>query len=327
MVKGHFELPKDLKPIFKTTEESVAIESGMAIVYKELKLKMDTEFGTKGSNSSVVKYGKWIGNPALVFYDFKVEKDALEYFRNPNIIELKHAEFNGEMPWLVLEDGGQSLYNFIKNELSVDLETRLDIVDGVLQGLAKIHRGGWLHGDVKPENILVTRKLIDFGHSVFPNSSDYKGTTFEYAPPEGENISPWADIFQVGLVLACIIKKTMGLGILGTTKSNKKNSRMCYSYDSNGKLITIQPSSSEFLNRITVYHSEGYRFHTNYPEIDQIIARATRKNPVERYKNADEMREELQVFRRKLKEGTTEVGKQSEASIEGAMFQRVRSFS
>ncbi len=308
MVKGNFELPKDLVPVFATTNESVAIESGMALVYKGLILRNDTKFGTRGSNSFVVKYGKWIGNPDLVFDNFEFERKALEYFRDPNVIEIKDANFNGKLPWLVLEDGGLDLYDTAITKKSGNLEKRLKTVEGFLKGLAAIHkREASSHGDVKPENVVEKGKLIDFGHCVMPGYRQYKGTTFSYIPPEEEDISPWADIFQAGLVLACVIKGTSNLGITNRTnvKITPDKKRLCYFYTKDGKLIIDTPDLIQSELRISFYKDEGYKFYLGDDDLDEIIARATRKNPVERYRNATEMLEDLIAFKEKLN-GTTD---------------------
>jgi serine/threonine protein kinase len=64
--------------------------------------------------------------------------------------------------------------------LRLNFKSKLDLCHNVADGLLAMHECGVVHGDVKPENILIfpsrtsdnafVAKLTDFGHSVFANS-------------------------------------------------------------------------------------------------------------------------------------------------------------
>lgn len=77
----------------------------------------------------------------------------------------------------------------------------------LLDALAAVHQTGHAHGDVKPENVLVSHDdncvhLIDFG------LSDSKGGTLAWAAPErlrGEPARPPADVYAVGLMLYALL--------------------------------------------------------------------------------------------------------------------------
>ncbi|MFJ8628999.1 serine/threonine-protein kinase [Kitasatospora sp. NPDC093550] len=91
------------------------------------------------------------------------------------------------------------------------------IVAGICEGLAHLHRSGWVHTDLKPENVLIGRdgevRLSDFGLAI-----ELTGThghcapmgTPDYLPPErwkeplgeqGVKIRPTADIWALGIVI------------------------------------------------------------------------------------------------------------------------------
>jgi len=58
-----------------------------------------------------------------------------------------------------------SLYNYVKNNGKLQLETALDIVRQIKSGLEVLHNCGIIHGDLKPENILVcgiSKKVSEF---------------------------------------------------------------------------------------------------------------------------------------------------------------------
>ena len=91
------------------------------------------------------------------------------------------------------------------------------IVTGICEGLAQLHRSGWVHGDLKPENVLIGRDgevwLSDFGFAVeLTGTHGYAAPmgTLGYLPPErwseplgeqGVLVRPTADIWALGIVI------------------------------------------------------------------------------------------------------------------------------
>ncbi|MFC5143615.1 serine/threonine-protein kinase [Streptomyces aureoversilis] len=90
----------------------------------------------------------------------------------------------------------------------------------ICEGLAHLHRSGWVHGDLKPDNILLmldgSVKLSDFGLAT--ELTGTHGThgyappmgTFDYLPPErwkaplgerGVEVRPSADIWALGIMI------------------------------------------------------------------------------------------------------------------------------
>ena len=94
---------------------------------------------------------------------------------------------------------------------SRELPVSLWLVRQMAQGLEALHRAGWIHGDIQPENVLVSPRghvtLIDLGmaskiHAVAQNP--FRGTR-DYAAPESLSgpfaAIPGMDIFSLGRVL------------------------------------------------------------------------------------------------------------------------------
>ncbi|WP_415949232.1 serine/threonine-protein kinase [Streptomyces sp. KLOTTS4A1] len=90
----------------------------------------------------------------------------------------------------------------------------------ICEGLAHLHRSGWVHGDLKPDNVLLMAdgsvRLSDFGLAT--ELTGTRGThgyappmgTFDYLPPErwkaplgehGVQVRPSADIWALGVVI------------------------------------------------------------------------------------------------------------------------------
>ncbi|MGC0328337.1 hypothetical protein RKD23_001327 [Streptomyces sp. SAI-170] len=116
---------------------------------------------------------------------------------------------------LVMERAAGSLRELL--DAGVPEEDRGRLIEGICEGLAHLHRSGWVHADLKPENVLLGRdgsvKLSDFGLA-----TELTGThgyapplgTLDYLPPErwkaplgaqGVQIRPSADIWALGVVV------------------------------------------------------------------------------------------------------------------------------
>lgn len=119
---------------------------------------------------------------------------------------------------LVMERAGRSLRDLLGTGVTESEGARL--VAEICEGLAHLHRGGWVHGDLKPDNILLMAdgsvKLSDFG--LVTQLTGTHGThgyappmgTFDYLPPErwraplgehGVQVRPSADIWALGITI------------------------------------------------------------------------------------------------------------------------------
>ncbi|WP_405811862.1 serine/threonine protein kinase [Streptomyces sp. NBC_01520] len=116
---------------------------------------------------------------------------------------------------LVMERAAGSLRELV--DAGVPEADRGRLIAGICEGLAHLHRAGWVHADLKPENVLLGRdrsvKLSDFGLA-----TELTGThgyappmgTLDYFPPErwraplgelGVRVRPTADIWALGIVI------------------------------------------------------------------------------------------------------------------------------
>ncbi|MFE0702229.1 serine/threonine-protein kinase [Streptomyces sp. NPDC058872] len=116
---------------------------------------------------------------------------------------------------LVMERAAGSLRELL--DAGVPEADRGRLIAGICEGLAHLHRSGWVHADLKPENVLLgtdgSVKLSDFGLA-----TELTGThgfvpplgTLDYLPPErwraplgelGVQVRPSADIWALGVVI------------------------------------------------------------------------------------------------------------------------------
>ena len=130
---------------------------------------------------------------------------------HPNVVPVLDASVSGSTPYLVMPRiEGPTMQQHLATAFP-PLPVALWLVRQTAQALDAIHTAGWVHGDVKPDNVIVGPRghvtLIDFGfasrvHSV--PSHVYRGTP-DYSAPEtlaGQSaMMPAMDIFSLGRLL------------------------------------------------------------------------------------------------------------------------------
>ncbi|KMQ50215.1 Serine/threonine protein kinase PrkC, regulator of stationary phase [Chitinispirillum alkaliphilum] len=156
---------------------------------------------------------------------FLTEAKILADIHHPNIIEIHHVGYlQQQIPFLELEYiDGMSVKGLIKRFGNLPLPVALSITYFVCQALEYAHTKdytlygkiykGLIHRDVKPENIIISKrgivKLMDFGIAR-PSEIGLKNTetkvmgTLVYLSPEQLNSHPLdqrSDIFSLGTVL------------------------------------------------------------------------------------------------------------------------------
>lgn len=127
---------------------------------------------------------------------------------HPNVVTVFAAGEWGGRPWLAMELlDGVSLRSRLDRPLAVPEAVRvaLDVARGVAAG----HAAGIVHGDLKPENVVLPAdgrvRVVDFGLArLLGDASGTRGGTPEYLAPEvwrGEAPSPASDVWALGILL------------------------------------------------------------------------------------------------------------------------------
>ena len=143
---------------------------------------------------------------------FLDEARALATFRHPNIVRvLRYFRENGTA-YIVMEyESGLSLKRWVPQNAPLTRKAVLSIVGPLLDGLEAVHASGFLHRDIKPDNIYVradgTPVLLDFGAArrVSANRDMTNIVSPGFAPFEQYhsqgNQGPWTDIYSIGAVM------------------------------------------------------------------------------------------------------------------------------
>jgi serine/threonine-protein kinase len=133
---------------------------------------------------------------------------------HPNIVRvLSYGETSGTS-FIVMElVSGISLRRRMRRAIPLSISESVRLIRAVLRGLDVIHMAGYIHRDIKPQNILLeadgTPKITDFGITLrtggirAPGDGTTLGTAAYIAPEQaaGWEIGPQADLYAVGVVL------------------------------------------------------------------------------------------------------------------------------
>jgi len=124
-----------------------------------------------------------------------------------NIIKLD----DGSLALIMSYIPGPTLEQMIERNKKIDPETVCWITQRVLNVLMYLHYHGVIHGDVKPQNIIIQPEshmvvLVDYGLSLIrpKKDSSSKGYTPFFAPPEqikGFTLLPGSDLYSLGMTM------------------------------------------------------------------------------------------------------------------------------
>ena len=144
--------------------------------------------------------------------NFLVEARTLATFRHPNIVRVARFFEANNTAYMVLEyERGKSLREWWCDKGGIPERDLLDLLLPLMHGLATVHAAGFMHRDIKPDNISLRASdgslvLLDFG-SAGPNGGregEMTMVTPGYGPLEqygqGEQ-GPWTDIYALGATL------------------------------------------------------------------------------------------------------------------------------
>jgi hypothetical protein len=138
----------------------------------------------------------------------RAESTTLAALVHPNIVNVRDYFEDADGAYLVMDRiEGASLRQLLSSFGHLTAEQTCGVLSGALSGLAFAHDRGLLHGDLKPENVLVDRaglsKLSDFGQAV-PLGSVASGGSVPYMSPEalrGAPLDARSDLYSMGAVL------------------------------------------------------------------------------------------------------------------------------
>ncbi|KAJ6231530.1 serine/threonine-protein kinase fhke-related [Anaeramoeba flamelloides] len=151
------------------------------------------------------------------------EINVLKDLRHPNIIELKEVYDTEENLYLVMEyvEGGDLFYRISDKHKYQEDEAR-ELFKNILETIKFLHDKGYVHRDLKPDNILLLNKesdtdikLCDFGFArLIPESGEIstKVGTINYRAPETLTVGSFGkecDLWSCGVILYILLSGLM----------------------------------------------------------------------------------------------------------------------
>ncbi|XP_029109495.1 serine/threonine-protein kinase MAK isoform X1 [Scleropages formosus] len=142
------------------------------------------------------------------------EVKSLKKLSHANVVKLKEVIRENDHLYFVFEYMKENLYQLMKDRNKLFPESVIrNIVYQILQGLSFIHKHGFFHRDMKPENLLCMGpelvKIADFGLAreirSRPPYTDYVSTRWYRAPEvllRSSSYSSPIDVWAVGCIMA-----------------------------------------------------------------------------------------------------------------------------
>lgn len=197
---------KNFSHVGKYEVQQLVGEGAMGVVYRALDPMLNRSVAVKVMNDALALDESFRTR-------FLREARAAGSLQHPNVITVYDCgETDGHLYIAMEFVEGTDLEQVIASKVPLTLPEKLDIVIGVLNGLAYAHKRGIVHRDMKPANIRVNEEgralIMDFGIAHTTSSNVTKtglvlGTPNYMAPEQvtGGAITPQTDIFSVGVVL------------------------------------------------------------------------------------------------------------------------------
>lgn len=208
---------------------------------------------------------------------FEFEARAVAGLKHPGLINVYDQGIDDQVVFLVMElvEGG-SLRELLRERGPMPPHAVSAALGPVLGGLGTAHAAGLVHRDVKPENILISDdgdvKIADFGlvravaEAGITSASVILGTAAYLSPEQVESTRADArsDIYSTGVVMFELL--TGRTPFHGDTPLGLAYARLTYDVPAPGDVVDGVPA-----------------------QFDEIVLRATERDPADRYRDGFEM--------------------------------------
>ncbi|MFF9107885.1 protein kinase [Streptomyces sp. NPDC014776] len=266
-------------------------EGGMASVHLAYDAVLDRQVAIKTLHTE-------LGREQAFRERFRREAQAVAKLTHTNIVSVfdtgedtlsdgaTGAGDGAPMPYIVMEyvEGrplGSVLADDIRQYGAMPADKALKITADVLAALEISHEMGLVHRDIKPGNVMMTKrgvvKVMDFGIARAMQSGVTSMTqtgmvvgTPQYLSPEqalGRGVDARSDLYSVGIMLFQLVTGRLPFDA---------DSPLAIAYAH----VQEEPPVPSSINRSLP------------PAVDALIARALKKNPNERFPTAESMRDE-----------------------------------
>ncbi|MVO99226.1 Stk1 family PASTA domain-containing Ser/Thr kinase [Paenibacillus lutrae] len=249
---------------------------GMALVYKGLDILLHRKVAVKMLRQQYVNDEEFIRR-------FRREAQAAASLSHPNVVSIYDVGQEGDVHYIVMEYvEGSTLNELIKERAPLPVEEAVHYGAQISDALEHAHQNEIIHRDIKPHNILIGKngrvKVTDFGIARAATSSTITQTgsvvgSVHYFSPEhakGTNTGEKSDLYSLGIVLYQML--TGELPFHGESPISVALKHLQEDIQDPRNLNPTLPQS-----------------------VENIILKAVRKKPEERYQSARQMTEDLET--------------------------------
>ena len=251
-------------------------EGGMANVYLANDTILDRKVAIKVLRGDLSNDEKFIRR-------FQREALSVSNLSHPNIVEVYDVGEEDGQYYIVMEYiEGKTLKQLLKKRETLSLPEVIDIMLQLTDGLAHAHESYIIHRDIKPQNIMIEDnglvKITDFGIAMALNATQLTQTnsvmgSVHYLPPEqanGKSATVKSDIYSLGILMYELIT--------GSVPFKGDNAVEIALKHMKEKIPSIRKQNP------TIPQS-----------VENIVIKATAKNPRNRYDSVKEMHDDLEI--------------------------------
>lgn len=261
--------------------ESRIASGGTSTVYRGLDVRLDRPVAVKVMDT------RYAGDDQFLTR-FQLEARTVARLKDPGLVAVYDQGMDARHPFLVMEliEGG-TLRELLAERGPMPPHAVAAVLRPVLGGLAAAHRAGLVHRDVKPENVLISDdgdvKIADFGlvravaAAGITSTSVILGTAAYLSPEQVRdgNAGPRSDVYSAGILTYELLT--------GHTPFTG-DSALSIAYR---RLDADVPAPSAAIDGVP-------------PQFDELVARATARDPADRYADAIEMGADLAAIAEEL---------------------------
>jgi serine/threonine-protein kinase len=250
---------------------------GTSTVYRGLDTRLERPVALKVMDS------RYSGDQQFLTR-FQLEARSVARLKDPGLVAVYDQGLDARHPFLVMElvEGG-TLRELLAERGPMPPHAVAAVLRPVLGGLAAAHRAGLVHRDVKPENVLISDqgevKIVDFGlvravaEAGITSASVILGTAAYLSPEQVKdgNAGPRSDVYATGIVAYELLT--------GQTPFSG-DTALSVAYQ---RLDTDVPPPSSVISGVP-------------SQFDELVQRATSRDPASRYADAHDMGVELDAI-------------------------------
>ncbi len=254
--------------------DTLIATGGMSAVYRGLDLRLDRPVALK------IMESRYAGDHQFLTR-FQREARAVARLKDAGLVSVYDQGLDSQHPFLVMEliEGG-TLRELLRERGPMPPHAVAAVLRPVLSGLAVAHRSGLVHRDIKPENVLISDdgdvKIADFGlvravaEAKITSTSVILGTAAYLSPEQvgTGDADPRSDVYAVGILAYELL--TGDTPFTGDNALTVAYQRMDHDVAAPSTVIAGVPS-----------------------QFDELVLRATARDPAARYADAAELGAEL----------------------------------